>query len=94
MFNVLIFLALGIGAGLLIRNKSKVLPYIEKTTGYVIYLLLITLGIKAGADKTITSQIHTLGLTALIITAFTVSGSVLVVWLTYHVVFKSKQGEK
>ena len=86
MFNFLIFLALGVVAGLLLRNKNKFLPYIEKTTRYVIYLLLLTVGIKAGADKSITSQIHTLGLTAFTITMFIVSGSVLAVWLTYYVI--------
>lgn len=90
MFNVLIYLGLGIIAGIGLHKVKQTAPILEKLTTVAIYLLLFTLGVKAGSDRSITSQLHTLGLTALLISAFAIAGSVGVAWVTYKLFFKDK----
>ncbi len=60
----------------------------EKLSTITIYLLLFTLGLKAGSDNKIMSSLDTLGLTALGISLFALTGSVLAVWGIYKYVFK------
>ena len=90
MFNVLIYLGLGIIAGIALHKVKQAASVLEKLTTVAIYLLLFTLGVKAGSDRSITSQLHTLGLTALLISAFAIAGSVGVAWVTYKLFFKDK----
>ena len=63
------------------RNHHQVAPIAERLITVSIYVLLFTLGLKAGADKRITSELPTLGLTALLISVFAIAGSILVTWV-------------
>ncbi len=94
MFYVLIFLALGIIAGITLHKSKRKELILQKSISVAIYLLLFTLGINAGTNKAITSQLHSLGLTALLISAFAIAGSVGVSWIVYKLFFKTKSDEK
>ena len=94
MLPVLFFLVLGIITGVALHKLRSFEPILQKLISVVIYLLLFTLGLNAGLNKAITSQIHTLGLTAFLISAFAMAGSVGVAWLTYNLFFKTKSDEK
>ena len=94
MFTVIICLGIGIITGILLHKIKWMAPLLEKLTITAIYLLLFTLGLKAGLDKTITSQLHTLGFTALLISTFTLAGSVFMAWVTYKLFFKDKPNER
>jgi Kef-type K+ transport system membrane component KefB len=90
MFNVLLFLGGGILVGLLFRNVESATRIVNKTTTVAIYLLLFLLGLKSGADKLIMNNLHTLGLTAFLISFFAIAGSVCTAWLTYVLFFRTK----
>lgn len=88
MFNVLFFLLAGILVGIVLHKHTWLPPVAEKLSTIAIYLLLFTLGIKAGSDRTIMSRLDTLGLTALGISLFAIIGSVLTAWVVYKYFFK------
>jgi uncharacterized membrane protein YbjE (DUF340 family) len=91
MLLVIGFLIIGISLGFINRNKKKISPKIDLSINITIYLLLFTLGLKAGSDDAIVSRLHNLGITALIISIFTIVGSVLLAWLTYSLFFKKNK---
>jgi uncharacterized membrane protein YbjE (DUF340 family) len=88
MFNVLYFLVAGILIGVLFHRQTWLPKVSEKLSTIIIYLLLFTLGIKAGSDRNVMSRLDTLGITALEISLFAVFGSVLTAWVVYTYVFK------
>lgn len=90
MFLVLIFLGLGILSGIILHKAPRIANISQKLTTIAIYLLLFTLGLKAGLNKAVITQLHTLGLTALLISLFAMSGSVACAWLSYKLFFKNK----
>ena len=89
MAVVLILLSLGILFGRLVRHKKFSLRLIDKITLWSIYLLLFLMGISIGCNKEIVSNLSKLGVTALIITAFSLAGSILLSILVYRLFFKS-----
>ena len=91
MLLVIAFLIFGVILGFILRKKKNFTSKIDISINISIYLLLFTLGLKAGSDNKIVSQLHNLGLTALIISLFTISGSVLLAWLTYSLFFKKRK---
>ena len=91
MLSVLLFLISGIVGGIILRKFSWLPKLTERFITITIYLLLFTLGIKAGADKNITSQLQTLGITALLISSFAITGSVFLVWFVFKYFFKNNQ---
>lgn len=94
MFDVLIFLMLGIVAGAAAHKLKPVEPIVHRSITIAVYLLLFTLGLNAGLNKIIISQLHTLGLTALLISTFAIAGSVGAAWITFKLFFKAKSNEK
>lgn len=88
MYQVLFFLLAGIIVGIAFHKRLWLSKVSEKLSSITIYLLLFTLGLKAGSDKMIMSQLDTLGLTALGISFFTIFGSVFTAWTMYKFVFK------
>jgi len=94
MFNVIIYLGVGILTGLLLHKLTWIPSILERIITTVIYLLLFTLGLRAGLDRAITSQLYTLGLTACLISLFAMAGSIGISWIIYKWIFKSKLNEK
>lgn len=94
MLNVLFFLVAGIILGWFFRSYVNATKISEKLITITIFLLLFTLGLKAGADNRITSQLPTLGLTALLISLFAIGGSILVTWLYEKFFYQRKQDER
>jgi uncharacterized membrane protein YbjE (DUF340 family) len=68
---------LGIIVGLLLRKKIVLLQTLDKSVNYVIWVLLLLLGISIGVNKTIVNNLGTLGAQSLLLTFFIVSGSLL-----------------
>ncbi len=81
----------GIIAGVFIHQKPKLIKLNDRLISLAIYLLLFLLGISVGLNKTIIQNIGTLGFQALIITLGAISGSVLMSWLIWRVLFRSEQ---
>ena len=91
MLFVIFFLVAGVVGGILLRTLAWLPKIAERLISITIYLLLFTLGMKAGADKHITSQLHTLGITALLISTFAIAGSIVIVWLVHKFLFRNQQ---
>lgn len=75
MFIVIGCMLTGIGAGFLLRKTSIRRQWLDKIVLYIIWLLLLLLGIEIGGDSTIISSLPTLGITALVIALTATAGS-------------------
>jgi uncharacterized membrane protein YbjE (DUF340 family) len=88
MLLVIAFLIVGVLLGIIIKKRKSLTSNIDKSINISIYLLLFTLGLKAGSNDAIVSSLHNLGFTALLISLFTISGSILLAWIVYSFFFK------
>jgi len=80
-------MSFGMVAGFVLRRFRSLHSRLEKTVRYVIYLLLFLLGLSVGQNETIVRSFHLIGLKALIITAASVLGSLLLSVLVYKLFF-------
>jgi uncharacterized membrane protein YbjE (DUF340 family) len=94
MLWVIGFLLAGMIIGLLLRKNIGLQKYADKTTIILVYALLFTLGLSAGSNKTITSQFHLLGFTAILISLFTTTGSIFLGWVIFKLFFLHKDHEE
>jgi len=78
-------------AGYLLRKYETLHSRLAKTVSYVIYLLLFLLGLSVGQNETIVRSFHLIGIKALIITAASVAGSLLLSVLVYKIFFSTDQ---
>ena len=63
-------------AGKLRRHKDR-FHFLDKLTGFFIYLLIFLMGLRMGADEEVTSSLGSIGVQALFITFLTAAGSML-----------------
>jgi uncharacterized membrane protein YbjE (DUF340 family) len=91
MISILVLLSLGIVLGRILRNKPSSLKLIDRLTMGSIYLLLLLLGVSIGANKEIVSNLSRLGITAIIITAFALAGSILLSVLVEYFFFRNSK---
>ena len=94
MVLVLLFLFIGIVIGVVLRKVKHLSVISERLIHVTIYLLLFTLGVKAGADRNVMNQLQYLGLTSFLISCFAIAGSVFLVWVVFTIFMKKKQDEK
>jgi uncharacterized membrane protein YbjE (DUF340 family) len=73
----LIFLIAGLAAGWVLKPKGRALDIIRGGVSLSIGLLLFLMGLSIGSDKTVLLQWRNVGSEALIITLFSVAGSLL-----------------
>lgn len=90
MLTVLIIMTAGILFGYFIRTKKRLVAAINKSTLWVIFLLLFFMGVSVGSNSQVMQNLDTIGLRGLQLAVVTILGSVLLAWLAYLLVFKSK----
>jgi len=79
----------GIILGVLLRKRKLTrLPY---AITLFIWVLLFLLGVNTGVNKTIVSQLHSIGWDTLIITFGAISGSLFFAWLLWTLVINKKE---
>lgn len=83
MWLIISFILIGGLSGYLLRNIKHFSFYSEKIASGLIYVLLFFMGMSVGINPEIMQNLHHLGLKALIICLFTISGSILLA-LLYH----------
>lgn len=93
MITVLALMVAGILIGMFVNKISDWIKYIDKIISVTIYALLFLLGISVGLNDKIMSNLDSIGLDALIISAGAIMGSVLVSWGVYHFFFKNHSAE-
>jgi uncharacterized membrane protein YbjE (DUF340 family) len=91
MITVLLVMLAGIAIGFVINRFPKAIRANDKLISWAIYLLLLLLGISVGLNNTIIQNLDKIGLQAAIITLGAISGSVLSLWLIYHLYFQTKK---
>ena len=87
MIQVLLLMIVGFILGYVLRNKTKFILFSNKATTLIIYMLLFLLGIGVGLNKTIVSNIASIGLQAILITFGAVLGSLILSYFTYKLFF-------
>lgn len=90
MIPVLLLMTIGFILGYVLKNKTKLILFSNKATTLIIYLLLFLLGIGVGLNKTIVSNMATIGLQAILITFGAVLGSLVLAYITYTLFFIQK----
>ena len=91
MITVVAIMAIGILVGYLLRQKRKLIGFLERLTTWAIYLLLFLLGIAIGTNEEIIRNLPTLGGRAFIISVAGVLCSILLSWATYRLFFKKDE---
>lgn len=76
-------LFVGIVAGRLLRTRPRPLHAAERLAAAAIYLLLFLLGLSVGGDPSIMGAMEELGVQALVLSAGSVAGSVLLAAVVY-----------
>lgn len=90
MFTIFSSLALGIGAGFLLRRFPDIKILGKLITASIVFLLFL-LGNSVGKNQAIMQNIGTIGMQALVITIATIGGSVLMSIVVYKHFFKVKK---
>jgi uncharacterized membrane protein YbjE (DUF340 family) len=94
MTAVLLVMLSGILLGLFGNRFPHLLKLNDKLISIAIYVLLFLLGISVGLNKTIIQNLDKIGIQAAIITLGAISGSVISLWLLYHLFFISGKNSK
>lgn len=68
--------------------SSRRLAFVSRLVTVIVWVLLFLLGLEVGSDRTVVDGLATLGVTALIICLFSVSGSICASWLLWRYVRK------
>ncbi len=77
----------GILAGFFLRGKSKIIIIADRVTTGAICLLLFLIGLSVGGNEIIINSFAKIGAQALVLTAGSVSGSVMISYFVYVYVF-------
>ena len=87
---VLAIMILGIGIGLIIGNRPKIIKVVGALTSFSIFLLLFLLGIGVGTNNKIINNLDSIGIQALVLSLGALLGSLICAYFTYNLFFKKK----
>lgn len=93
MFTVIGTMFAGAILGYLLKNR-KFLKFVPNGTMITIIILLFVMGAEIGGNKEVMGNIVSLGSQGVLISSAATLGSVLLSWVVYFLVFKSKTSEK
>lgn len=91
METVFVCIALGVGVGVLLRNKTLVLSWIERGTLVAVLVLLFLMGIAIGNNNQVMGELQQVGAIAGMVTLASVLGSVAMAWVAYRVWLKMRR---
>ncbi len=89
MFGILIAILSGGILGYIFKKNIYLISLIEKINNYLIYLLLIFIGINFGKNDQIFTNIFKIGLESLIIAICNISGSLICLKIIDKLFFKN-----
>ncbi len=90
MIEILLLMFGGMLLGYLLRQKKQVIRTVERLTVWCIFLLLFFMGLSIGHDPLIFNSLPSLGVTALIISASGIVGSLFSALILWKYLFKKK----
>ena len=76
--HILLVLAVGMGAGHLLRARRSALSVADKAMSWSLYLLIFLLGISVGTNEAVIHALGRLGVQALLLSLGGIAGSILV----------------
>lgn len=98
MFIVVIFILIGIAIGYIVRRRAAsdaslqtFTDMISRLTTWLIWLLLLLLGIEVGSNEQLISALPTLGIEALLLSSCDTLGSCALAWALWKTM---KGGDK
>ncbi|MCF8377926.1 MAG: lysine exporter LysO family protein [Bacteroidales bacterium] len=83
-------MVIGAGFGFVLSNFRNFNSISEKSTSYIIYILLFFMGLGVGTNKEIMDNFQSIGLQSLIISLFSIAGSVVVSAIVFKIFFKNE----
>lgn len=89
IITIILFMATGIFAGYLIRNKNT--GIVSRIVTGFIWLLLFLLGMEVGGNERLIKGLYVFGLEALILMIAGVTGSILASWALWRYISKNEQ---
>jgi len=92
--RILLFLAVGMFVGYLLRSRKNVLATARTAATWSLYLLIFFLGVSVGANPAVVRGLGRLGIQALILSAGGILGSVLVARLVSRAGFDRARHEE
>jgi uncharacterized membrane protein YbjE (DUF340 family) len=90
MWTVLIIMGAGFLAGYFLRNQSKLIKTNDRLVLIAVFALLFLMGVAIGGSPEMISQLHLLGVKALLISIAGIVFSVLIAIFVYRYFFKNK----
>jgi len=86
-------MTLGILAGVFFRKRRKLVLIFNRSTIWIIFLLLFFMGVSVGNNQDIMNNLSTIGIQGISLSMVAILGSVLVSWLVYVLFFKKQSNE-
>lgn len=74
------------------RHRADKFAFIQKAVMPVVYIMVLIMGLRMGANEQVISNLGTIGIKSLIITLFTVTGSLLAIMFTRKAMGLDKYG--
>ncbi|MDA3890142.1 MAG: LysO family transporter [Salinivirgaceae bacterium] len=93
MLTVILIMLAGIVLGYFLRSKPQLIKVLNKSTIWVIFILLLFMGVSVGSNSEVVNNLDTIGLRGLQLAIVTILGSVLLSWVAYLWVFKTKRAD-
>lgn len=94
MLIVILFLILGIAAGVVLRRRGQFLKTVDRMTTWFIYLFLFLLGLTVGINPEIVGNFSALGFKAIAIAAAAVTGSLIPAYFLRRLFIQKNRDEK
>lgn len=90
----ILIMAAGIFVGSKVLSPEKEYKWLSQLQFAALMILIVTLGIKIGADDQVVSSLKEIGVSAFVITIFAMGGSVLFLWLLRKWMKLDREGAK
>lgn len=94
MLTVIIIMTAGFLIGYLLRHKKGLVQIANKSTLWVIFVLLFFMGLSVGGNAEIMQNLDTIGMRGVALSLAAVFGSVVLSLPVYLLFFKSKNRER
>ena len=94
MFGVMIVMLSGILIGYILRNIRAIPALVSKINIYIIFLLLVVMGLSVGSNPQVIQGLGTLGLLGIAISVVSIAGSVFLSWIVYRHLFKKEDDQR
>jgi uncharacterized membrane protein YbjE (DUF340 family) len=78
--------------GMKLRNRKEKLDWVESAMNFMVYLLVLLMGLRMGANKEIVDSLGTIGIQSLIVTVITIVMSVLGITLSRKILKMDRYG--